>query len=57
MNINVTIKICVFFYKRYTFIFFELFLHARGGLWSPSSMQELGMCCDEYDMGVIKRVL
>ena len=45
---------------------FELLLHARRGLWSPSSMQEFSsfhsvdsnlVCCDEYDMGVMKRVL
>ena len=55
--------------KNYFDLTFELLLHARWGLWSPSSMQELSsfhlfnlnlVCCDEYDMGVlcyIKRVL
>ena len=47
----------------FNFNSFELLLHARRGLWSPPSMQELSsfhlvdpslVCCDEYDMGVIK---
>ena len=54
------------FYRYKEFYTFELLLHARRGLWSPSSMQELSnfhsvdpnlVCCDEYDMGVIKRVI
>ena len=41
---------------------FKLLLHARRGLWSPSSMQELSsfhsvdpnlVCCDEYDIWVL----